>query len=245
MPEHLESKPRDYQIEHLPDSDIILNLDYKSSEDRKAVLRFLKEPKSINDKIDNLKNLHAENNSSQYFVKQKKYTGKEAAGITERWGFERGATVGLRSVLNEILLSKRVREIIVSGEAQEIARKYGFGGIRFVEPIAGIIIKDGRKFLVYKNIRSKEVYEFEEEGDFNFSYSMPREIRNEINNKLENAFYNGPPSLAEELYKLFSDKGVIANDLRPNQFMLTKQDDTFFLNLIDVEAYRTQDSEVE
>ncbi len=241
MLENFESKAPDYQVEHLPDSDIVLNMNYGGFDDQAHLLETLRGSGSIDDKIDQFKKKREEDSKLQYFIKQKKYTAKAISeGIAKRQGFESAAEIGLRSVLNEILLSKRIKEIIATDEAQEIVRKHGFGGLRFVMPIAGVIARDGRKFLVYKNIKSKEVYEFESEGSFDLNYGLPTEVRDDIESKLRNLY-----SIAAELDKVFFDNGIHANDIRDNQFMLTKQGDKYLLNLIDVEAYRKRTRSVE
>ncbi|MFA7244641.1 MAG: hypothetical protein WC070_00495 [Candidatus Magasanikbacteria bacterium] len=234
MLENFESKAPDYQVEHLPDYDIVLNMDYGSFNDQAHLLKTLRGSGSIDDKIDQLKKMREEDGELPYFIKQKKYTAKAIAkGIAERQKFKGTAEIGFRSVLNEILLSKRIKEIIASDDAQKIVRKWGFEGLRFVDPIAGVVARDGRKFLVYKNIKSKEVYEFETEGSFDLNYGLPTEVRDDIESKLRNLY-----SITAELKKVFFDNGIHANDIRDNQFMLTKQGDKYFLNLIDVEAYR-------
>ena len=87
-----------------------------------------------------------------FFVKPKRLSGEEFHKRKESYltgedklinglGLRKAIRISqlLNSVVNEIALSPKVKEITASPAAQVIAHKYGFKGIRYIEPVLAII----------------------------------------------------------------------------------------------------------
>jgi hypothetical protein len=115
------------------------------------------------------------------------------------------------------VLSKKVRELINSNAAQELAKKYNFEGINFSEPIIAINDKKShRKYLVYRPILGHSV--------------------DEDNLVIE--------KFAKELKQLFLLNGLTPNDLQARQFMTSNESGKDYINLIDIEAYRETETKI-
>ena len=79
----------------------------------------------------------------------------EYPDYTHEWSIKMARL--FNSVLNEIAIAPQVKSITASHEAQELARKYGYKSVRFIEPIIAIIDKKtGDKSLVYEYIEDAQ-----------------------------------------------------------------------------------------
>ncbi len=59
------------------------------------------------------------------------------------------------SLLNEIVLSAQIRDLVASDEAQGVAKKYGYLRISYVEPLVGLIDKvAGKKTVIYEYVEN-------------------------------------------------------------------------------------------
>jgi hypothetical protein len=216
---------RTYKIEHFPGFDMVVNLDYPDASSINSLLNILQENTSLS-----FYRLVAKIKSyPEFFVKKKDNIGRQLATVkaikTNKYNSkEDPIAVFLRddfntesryariSILSEIILSKKVKEIICSAEVQELARRYGFYSMDFAEPITGIVYNNhrGRKFLVYKNISNTR--------------TMP------VN------FYLG--DFSKDLRKIFVKNGIQPSDLRNDQFIFTiDSHNGYKITLIDIEAY--------
>ena len=114
-------------------------------------------------------------------------------------------------------LSTKIKNLVASGQFQEVVKKYGFADVVFVEPIIAIVVhnKIGEKYLVYKYIN--QVVDYSAEGQF-------------------------PNSMVQEIKELFVKNEIAPHDLRSYQFMEARdENDTRHLFLIDIEAYTEMD----
>jgi hypothetical protein len=225
---------RTYRIEQLPGLSVVENLDYSEKNDRETILELLRNnPLGKNLGFSGLsKRIQKLNQGGDrsFFVKMKSNPTAMVDFILDRNGrshtaFESSMYGDFNSkrvqytragVLNEIIMSNKIKNIVASGEVQELASKYGFCGMKFAEPIFALTFKDNaKKALIYKNIKQKV---------------------GPIVNDFEN--------FSEDLRKIFLQNGIRPNDLNPHQFIVTEQDGKPLVVLIDVESYiETEQSE--
>jgi len=224
-----ESHPT-YRIEHLPGLDVVLNLDHPDQRRVLFLLAFLKRysnGKTGDEKLFDFDLLTEgsqfvdEDGEQLFFFSKKRYLQinvdfilgrikKDPLGQGPASDIDTKGRYALESVLNEISLSQKIKQIVASKEAQQLAQKHGFNNFVFLEPLAAFVNRKSRhKFLVYRHIMS---------GDF-----------------LDEDFHL--PTLVPELKKIFLAHGIRPNDLRSDQFMIKEEDGKVTLILIDVEAY--------
>ena len=218
---------RTFRIEQLPGFVVVENLDYLEKKDRDDILELLRNNplgknlgfNGLSKKIQSLK----QDGNRSFFVKMKSTPTIMVDYILNRNGrsntaFEyathgdfgsKKAQYTRAGVMNEIILSKKIKNIVASSEVQELARKYGFAGMKFAEPIFALIFKESvKKALIYKNIKWKV-----------------------------GSTISGFENLAEDLRKIFLQNNIHPNDLNPHQLMVTEQDGKLYIVLIDVESY--------
>lgn len=227
-------KNKNYRIEHFKDFDVVVNLDYPNKEEINELLellrinnlyktnQFLIKDSFIYKKYEQMMDSEP-NIFSRFFFKVKKgyhieaeidfikgRTDRDAIKEEFRNDFDSKSRYARAGILNEIILSQKIKEIVESNEFQDLAKACNFEGIKFAEPIVAIIYKENQdKCLVYKNIKSE------------------RSIMKSDNTDL----------LALGLRRVFLKNGINANDLRATQFIITKEDDKSYIVLIDTEAY--------
>lgn len=226
-----------YRVEHLPALDVVLNLEHPDQRRVQFLLDFLK--RYVNDKTgkEKLFDFDLINEGSQfvdeegeqlfYFKPKHKLQGnidfvlgrtsKDPLDQTPLSHVDNRGRYALESVLSEISLSRKIKQIISSEKAQELARQYGFESFIFSEPIGAFINRESHnKFLVYRHIM---------DGDFlNEDFKLP--------------------FLVTKLRHIFFNNGINPNDLRSDQFMISEKDGKYTLILIDVEMY-TQKSSID
>ncbi len=217
------------KIEHLPWIDVVCNLDYSTPSDIARVIELIKEKGAptgglaflqdpFDTDADNKKFFLAKKakSTSQRLVdfslgrSQDDPISKELAG-----DFDKESRYALAGILNEIVLSPKIKRLVSSLPFQNIARDYGFAGFDFVEPIAGLVEKSPQgyyKYLVYPNKKNIE---------FPISVNNFRKII----------------KVCEKLRKLFLENGIHPHDLRESQFIVTQDGLGSYLHLVDIEAY--------
>jgi hypothetical protein len=216
-----------YRIEHLPGLDVIENLDYPEKKDRDDILGLLRSNplgknlgfEGLSRKIQNLK----QDGNRCFFVKTKgnptimvdyilNRNGRSLAGIefAEHGDFRtKEAQFTRAGVLSEIIISPEVKNVVASNEVQELAKKHGFTGLKFAEPIFALTFKESaKKALIYKNIKRKVG-------------SPGGDLKN----------------LAEDLKKVFLQNSIHPHDFHAGQFMVIEQDGKPCVVLIDIESY--------
>jgi hypothetical protein len=209
----------------LPGVDVILNLDCAHKEDLDVVLDVLKKrrpPKGMSSFFEI--SFNPEHDNKKFFIKRKyksvaqrnvdfvlNRSNDDPINPTFLYDFDNKARYALSSILNEITLSPRIKRLVASSAFQQLAKKYGFVGMEFSEPIAGVIEKY-IKYLIYRNVKDTEA---------------PNSLAEE--SKID--------SLTCDLRKLFTINGIIPHDLKPEHLLTTKQDGKPFIHLTDIEAY--------
>lgn len=226
---------KNYRIEHLPGFDVVVNLDYSDKEEARELLEIIKrnpmgQDFSASNSWQNLLQFKLEG-SDRFFVKTKKadYIKWQVDFIRDRTAADplndeskkdfdkesRNARVG---VMNEILLSKKIKEIVCSKEAQDIAKKYGFTVIEYNEPILAIIYKgENDKSLIYKKIDGEQSLEW---------------IRRNFHSNLSKI-----KNLTLDFRELFFKNNIYPHDLKDRQFLIVEKDGKPAIVLIDAEAY--------
>lgn len=238
-PAQKKENVRAFQLEHIPHDkpivDVVSNLDYPVAEDREAILDVLRDESidkaslgvvhKFSIRLQRLINLRDVQNNIRFHVKRKIGANQKSVdyilGRTKKDPLTETAAVGadektryaFNSVLNEIILSKKIKELIALPSFQDLAKRHGYTDLIFAEPIVAIVDKKiSFKYLVYKRINGVDV-------------GFPK------------SFNLGMRKLAYELQELFFDNGINAHDLRWDQFMMTEEGGQRHLVLIDVEAY--------
>lgn len=216
-----------FEIVHLPNMDVVVNLDYPNKEDVQALLKVLESDTDFSEQLMNIYDAK-ESENKRFFVKGKskyrsrfnvdfilgKPDSKDSIQPEFRDDFDTRARYGVASVLNEIIMSRKVREVIISGSAQEIAKKFGFDRLDFAEVILSIVTPEEKmqKRLVYPHVDD---------------------------NKKKDIPVSDLEGLALDLRKLFLEKGIVSSDLLGKQFLVNEKDGELVATLIDIEAYRT------
>ncbi len=217
-----------FEIEHLDGVDVVMNLDYQNVEDRNIVLDIIKN----NPHLDKLLFMQPyiyigpDSDRSRFYVKVKQdnlaqhhvdfILGRPVDDPIKgdfKKDFDTKARYGMAGVLNEVILSPKIRQLISSVEFQDLAKQFGFARMEFVEPIVAAADRTYRlKYLVYKNI--KEI---------------------QISNSIWERFKL--KSFANKLRNLFLKHGIIPHDLRKAQLLISEKDGKRQLYLVDIEAY--------
>ena len=218
---------RTYRVWQLPGLSVVENLDYPEKEERESILEVLRSNplgknfgfNALSKKIQNIQ----QNGSRSFFIKMKSNPVLILDYIHDRNGrshmdFENSMYGDFKSkraqftragVLSEIIISKRIKNIIASNEVQELARKYGFDSMIFAEPIFALTVNESsKKALIYKNTKWKA-----------------------------GSAVNNLEDLTQDLRKIFLRNGIRPGDLNPHQFMVTEEDGKLCIVLIDVESY--------
>ena len=210
------------QIIHLSDMDVVLSRENAESVEVKTILDILEKPqRGYEDKVENISYARTSEHKRAFFVKRKQVEsqymvdvilGRESRDpIAEhlRYDFNNKARYALAGVLNEVILSKKIKKLVASESFQKIAHKYGFTALAFQDPIVAIVKKHS-KFLVY-----------------NFTEEQKYKKDTALNHNLGG-------NIVEDLRVLFVENGIVSHDLRETQFMV---DENNRLILIDTEAY--------
>lgn len=109
-----------------------------------------------------------------------------------------------KSVMNEFVLSLEIKRLLAGEEATGLLQKYGWGSIKFIEPLVGVIDKNSRKKTM--------VYDFVEGKAPGFT----RESVSGVSDKTLNAL----DGLAIELYDFFGRNGIDSYDLHGRGFII-------------------------
>lgn len=223
-------KNKTYKVEHFPKLDVIVNLDYPKQEDCKELLGIIGK-----NQLDNVSHINIDKlllkissikdgEDKKFFIKKKpetvKHKTKNLVDLIKNPKQEevlgefkdRKVRYGLAGVLGEIVLSNKIKKVINLDLVQKLAQKYNFSSMKFSEPIVSFLEKeDYKRFVIYKNLKEEDAKSFFDK------------------NKSE--------SLAENLREIFFKNGIIPNDLSGRQFVVTKENEKYHINLIDTEAY--------
>ena len=221
----IENK-KTFRVEHLPWADVVLNLDCSNKEDPEEVLDIIKNNGAPEGALAFAQVSFRENsNPKNFFLKTKNKTtlqqtidvplgraGYDPVHPIARKDFSKEARYARASVLNEIILSPKIKRLVATPPFQELAKQFGFSRMEFAEPIAGVN-EEYTKYLIYRNIK----YSVTETAAFLGSL------------KIEN--------LTAKLRKLFLQNNISPNDLRQTQLLISEAEGKRVLHLIDIEAY--------
>lgn len=227
---------KNYKIEHLPGLDVVLNLNYPNQKDIETILTILKEkpvverPKSKNelfyrtsnefsDKVDKLEELKDNDTTPRFHLKFKTGSAQDDVDFilgrgdidpinhSVRKDFDNRARYAFVGILNEMILSKKIKDLVASDAFQDVAKKHGFAGVTSSEPIAAMVERNsGEKYLIYKYVAGIN----------------PQYISSD---------------LVQNFRALFKSNGIEPHDLREAQFMVMGEGNKGTLVLLDTEAY--------
>jgi hypothetical protein len=236
IPSKEASTRKHYEILHYPHIDVVINngsskagLALQIAEAFKSGLENI--PDGWEQTGQNIRMARGRIDGVNLFAKPKAHSGptfyEERENMYERAvrnnyskkGFRHALRVGqvLNSVLNEVALSPKVKELVASPEAQAIVKERGFGGISFVEPIVGMVDKStGKRTVVYESIPDVQPLGTDR---INVQYGLTSQTI---------------PMFYHRFYTLFEKNGIKPNDLAERQFLVDPNDN---LHLIDIEAY--------
>ncbi len=113
------------------------------------------------------------------------------------------------SIANEISTAPIVERVLGGDEAQELVVEAGFSGIQFVEPLVGVIDRQG-KTLIYQFTDGRKMDEL--------SLTEQQGVRH----------------LSGGLVDLLLASGLVPADLNPSQFLIGQNGNVF---LLDSELY--------
>lgn len=113
------------------------------------------------------------------------------------------------SIANEIYTAPIVERVLGSNAAQELVAESGFSGIQFIEPLVGVIDRQG-KILIYQFTDSRKM------------------------DDLSLAEQQGVRYLSGGLVDLLLASGLVPADLNPSQFLVGQNGNVF---LLDSELY--------
>lgn len=122
------------------------------------------------------------------------------------------------SLMSELRLYNQLRRAISSAEFQKVATDRGFSELKTTPPLIGLINRDTwQKTIIYPFIDGPSLDKSGQVGNFEAK------------------------SIASELSILFSEEGIVANDLENRvgdpQFMFTEHEGKKTLYLVDLEGY--------
>lgn len=138
--------------------------------------------------------------------------------MADKRSYEEYFAFKTNSLINEIRLSPKIRDLLGTDEAHGIAKRYGFAGISFVEPLIGVIDRpSGNKYTVYPWIQP------------DYSGDTWKHISSD-----GNARYG----FLKRIKELLEGHGIEVDDFNIGQFLPEAREDGYYLNLIDIEAYR-------
>jgi hypothetical protein len=130
-----------------------------------------------------------------------------------------GSLKRANSVLNEMLIAPRIKEVLSSNEAQGLLEGSNFDAISYVEPLVAVIARESTfKTVIYPFVDGKT--------------SIPRS-----NDFYDLAFF------ATGLKELFRKAGVEPWDLGYRQFIVSNSNGMKTANLIDAQAYERRRTE--
>jgi hypothetical protein len=170
------------------------------------------------EKTDIILNLSASDQSSVHYLASLpmgRYAVPEGPVFRDSGGSLKRAN----SVLNEMLIAPRIKEVLSSNEAQGLLEGSNFDAISYVEPLVAVIARESTfKTVIYPFVDGKT--------------SIPRS-----NDFYDLAFF------ATGLKELFRKAGVEPWDLGYRQFIVSNSNGMKTANLIDAQAYERRRTE--
>ncbi len=125
------------------------------------------------------------------------------------------------SVVNEISISPRIKEVLGSQEALRLALQHGFERMEFIEPLVAMVDRQtGEKASVY---------------EFIDGVSRPRNIYADLRDQDEIALWEKLDSLMGSIGSLLERGEIAVNDLRSEQCIISRDKKTVYL--LDAEQY--------
>lgn len=223
---NLFEENKTYRTEHFPKLDVVVNLDYFKQKDCNDILKIVNDNLDIDFNIDHIlyeiSNCEDDKKDQRFFIKIKPEVvdtkTKKIIDLIKNPRPEevigdfknKKARYNFVGVLNEIILSKKIRELVASDMFQRLAKKYGFAGMKFAEPISALIDKEQhKKYLIYKNLEL-----------------------------IDGMFPNDDSYIfIDDLRRIFLQNNIFPNDLNIRQFIVTQENGKYYIVLIDIEAY--------
>jgi hypothetical protein len=187
--------------------------------------KFNDEPPPPNVFVDDL-------NHPTFLAKVRKYAIPDRVRIAKMDAGKELSSLGTRtayafdSLLNEFALAPQVTETLKIHRAKEIAEKFGFVGIQFIEPLVGLIERsNGRKIMFYDYVDGDTTDYSSSDASLNRLKQLARKDQ-------------GDP-LIRELVNLFKQNGIFPTDIGTQQLISSplNESDESMLYLIDIEGF--------
>ncbi|MEO6509278.1 MAG: hypothetical protein ABIO02_04955 [Patescibacteria group bacterium] len=160
--------------------------------------------------------------NTRYFAKHKRYSDRYTQSLeVYRKDEYRRMNYAFSSVMNEIGLSTRIKQLYDSAESAELAKLIGYKGLKFIEPLLATINRETKEKCV--------VYPFVEGSNLFQENSHELDL---ISNKSESTFI-------EAVTEMFKVHGMQIADLGTHQFIVPKKNspDNGVVYVVDSEAY--------
>ena len=169
-----------------------------------------------------------DNNAPRFFAKKKTYVKPSSiqllratsdTDLGEIFDQDRKTIYAFNSLANELYLSPQISAVLTLTEVQQVVQSFGFSGITYAEPLAGMIDRRNQyKFMVYDFVKGRTV-----------------EFTRRIASKFEG--YQIAFEVTQMLKKLFLAAFINPTDLNDTSLLVTKTPEGDRLVLIDTEAY--------
>jgi hypothetical protein len=213
----IEKERKNIEIKHFDNFDVVINLSADPQ-----LLENLRQNLVDEESLIKFLNIQPE----QFFIKLKTaseddivesiHSLPEGEWVEEYRYLDKEMAQRMNSVLNEILLSRKVKEVIKDDAVQEEVRKIGYSKIDFIEPLIGIIDKNkSKKFTVYEKVKAAPAWK-----------DLPRDLERELGDFVR--------FVKHRLYKA----GIESVDLYSKQILEETVGHKKSLHLIDIEAYQ-------
>ncbi len=251
------------RVEHFPGLDVVINSDYVNQNEVTQLLDIIKENAPVDGSIYNMRRLKFKvesihnsgdgvNFTQRYYVKIKGNDQRHIDFILSRSGGDTDpifpehridytipARYAREGVMSEIVLSKQVRDIIDSPETQELAKSYGYAGVRFAEALMALVDKSGKNGNLPTS-NSPFVGLTKDNAKKGSDTSKPRSNKYLIYRKLVRAT-DAPKydqhGFLKALRKIFIKNGIFPADLKEYQLLETYDNGKFYINILDIESY--------
>lgn len=238
-----EPRPRTTEVIHSPNFTILVNPLVSNRQDIRQLVEEVKngipsswialeDPRWIRSVAKKVEPVYGQWQDSaknpRFFAKSRSMGSpawvKHAKEIAERqlskFGFSRRESYAFASLVNEINLTPKIKAILASGKAKELAAKYSIEEITFVEPLIGLTNKaTGQKIMIYDFIEGHNFSATNEVSPTDFPLDKRRQF-------------------VFDLTDLFQENGINPGDIDREQFMFGKTNPRR-LYLIDIEGYHT------
>lgn len=149
---------RGYEIRHLTNYDVIINTTFPNQQRLKDLFAVVQNgipPTWRNIFTDEHKLIYRDSESNPRYIAKVRRHASIQFKDNEEYNYsdphEKSFLLSENSLLNEIRLAPKIKELLQSEQVQALVRRYGFDDISFIEPMFGLIERStGKKIMFYQ-----------------------------------------------------------------------------------------------